>query len=413
MAGVTKVAFCTPPHYGGIYSVFRRIRAATASHGWDVTAVYTTDDPGRWYGFDAALGQDGVVCAPVGGGDLKAQARALTEWFEANGFRIVIPMSSPPALAAVPHLPHSIQVVTRCINITPHAYRLASWGLPWIDRVVHTSPRQAHDLRRRYRVPAAILSHVPNAVDTSRLAVGRTFRASDQPLRIIFLDRLEHTQKRVFLLPELLRRLDTRGVSFELVVVGDGPEREALANRLQPWVSRGAARFVGAVPNDSVGAYLGEADVLLKVSRSEGFPSSVIEAMAAGVVPVVSRLRGVTDWIVRDGETGILCALDDVGAFAVACERLHRDRGLMHELSQTGARDVVKRFNLPAFGRAWSAVFEQVIQNPRRALPLDWKRFRTPLPFQGTLAHRLLWRHVSRAWKDRARTIAENLSVRR
>lgn len=411
--GQRRVAFCTPPHYGGIYSVFRRIRAAVADHGWEVMAVHPSSESSRWYGYDERLAEKGVVSVPVGEGGLQEQAKNLTRWFVENDVAIVIPMSLPPALAAIPHLPESIRVVTRCINVTPHAYRMATWGLPWIDRVVFTSPRQAEDLKARYRVDASLLSHVPNAVDVSRLAIPRTTQAQGQGLRLVFLDRLEHTQKRVLMLPELLERLDRDNVVFDIVIIGDGPDRNRLADDLQPWIARGVVRFVGAVPNDEVGAYLSQADVLVKMSRNEGFPSSVIEAMAAGVVPVVSHLRGVTDWIVRHEQTGLLCSLDNVSDFAAACRRLDRDRGLLRDMSEAASRDVGERFDIAGFGRNWSRVFEEVMRQPRRTPPLAWRRFRTPLPYRGTLAHRILWRHVPRSWKDRARAVAENLSVGR
>ena len=62
-------------------------------------------------------------------------------------------------------------------------------------------------------------------------------------------------------------------------------------------------------------------------SRFEGFGFSLIEAMAAGCVPIVSRIHGVTDWIVEDGKTGFVCGIDKPREFAERLIQLSKDRG--------------------------------------------------------------------------------------
>lgn len=404
-----KVAFCTPPHYGGIYSVFRRLREAVAPAGWDVLSVYTSEDPARWYGYDASLGGDETVCVPVDKDSIQRQAQQLTDWFVRNDIAVVVPMSLPTAMAAVPHLPREIAIVTRCVDITPHAYRLATWGLPQIDRVVATSPRQCRDLQRRYGVSQDALCHIPNAVDVARFMRAHATRGAGESLRLIFIDRLDHTQKRIFLLPDILVGLERDGVPFDLTVVGDGPDARVLRQRLKPWIHRGMARMVGAVPGDDILGHLAGADVMLKMSRSEGFPSSVIEAMATGVVPVVSRLRGVTDWIVEHERTGLLCPLDDTRAFVRACTLLHREHERREDMAARAATDIADRFGLEAFGERWANVFSEACAVQERVAPQPWSQFRTPLPIRGTWAHRLLWQHVPRPWKDKARAMRENL----
>lgn len=410
-----KVAFCTVPHYGGIYSVYRRLRAAVAEHGWDVCSVEVGDERQRWYGQAPELAGPEHVVINHGGFDLATAARALTAWAERAGIDILMPMSSPIALSALPHLPARLAVVTRCVDITPYAYRLATTCLARTDRIVVTSPRQRSDLVRRYRVPEGNIHHIPNAVEVDKFErVCRRPEGESEALRIVVLDRIEHRQKRVLMLPAILRWLERSGIAFTLTVVGDGPDLAALRDGLAPWAQSGRVRFLGAIPVDAVPQALAEADVLLKTSRNEGFPSSLIEAMAAGVVPVVSHIQGVTDWIVHHEETGLLCPMDDETAFADACARLARRQGERARLAAAARADVAARFGLDDFGRRWADVFAGALAHGLRDRPVrPWTAFREPDVFRGTRGHRLLWRWLPRGMKDDVRAWIERWRTRR
>ena len=90
-----------------------------------------------------------------------------------------------------------------------------------------------------------------------------------------------------------------------LEIVGDGDERENLERLAPPSVS-----FRGAVAGDRVRELLSDARALLIPSRTEGLPRVVVEAFAAGVPVVASRVGGLPE-LVRDGVNGLLVEVDD------------------------------------------------------------------------------------------------------
>jgi hypothetical protein len=100
------------------------------------------------------------------------------------------------------------------------------------------------------------------------------------------------------------------------LLAGGGPEREALAARVasDPVLSE-RVTLLGFVP--SAPAFLGMLDCYCLPSRSEGFNTTILEAMALGV-PVVATDVGGTREAVRDGETGRLVPSGDPAALAVA-----------------------------------------------------------------------------------------------
>jgi glycosyltransferase involved in cell wall biosynthesis len=408
-----KVAFCTVPHYGGIYSVYRRVRSAVADYGWDVRSVQVAGEERHWYGYDVALSGPEHTILPVKNPEIKHAARAFVSWVEQEKIDVVIPMSSKIALAALPHLPARTAVVTRCVDITPFTYRLVITCLARTDRIVVTSPRQQRDLVSQYRAPPDRIRHVPNAVDLRRFCSrGKVSANGFAPLRLVVLDRAEDRQKRIFMLPGIARRLDKKGIPFTLTVIGDGPDLESLRFRLTPWIDSGVVRCIGAIPVDAVPEILRQADVLLKTSRFEGFPSSLIEAMAAEVVPVVSHIAGVTDWIVRHGETGLLCPVDDENSFAEACAKLHQDAGRRLRMGEAAREDVQRRFGIDNFGERWASIFSEAVSNGVPTRPVrSWQDFHEPNlgPSPG---RQFLLQWIPRGWKDNARARVERLRAR-
>jgi len=113
-----------------------------------------------------------------------------------------------------------------------------------------------------------------------------------------------------------LARLAARHPSAVLLLVGDGPSRadvEALAAPL-------GDRAVLAGHRDDVPDLLAAADVLIHPTRMDAFPTVLLEAAAAGLPVVATRVGGVPE-IVDDGVTGTLVAPPpDAEAFAVALE---------------------------------------------------------------------------------------------
>ena len=90
-----------------------------------------------------------------------------------------------------------------------------------------------------------------------------------------------------------------------LVIVGDGPSRADLNQRVQSVGLTQCVRFTGTIPQSDVSNWIAASNVLCLPSRNEGTPNVVVEALASGVPVVATRVGGVPD-LVRDGENGYL-----------------------------------------------------------------------------------------------------------
>lgn len=112
------------------------------------------------------------------------------------------------------------------------------------------------------------------------------------------------------------------GIDATLVVLGEGPEREALAEQARALGTR--LLLPGRVGD--VASVLRRTDVLVHPARWEGFGLALLEAMLARLPVVASRVSSIPE-IVADGKTGVLVPPDDPAALAAALERVLREPG--------------------------------------------------------------------------------------
>jgi glycosyltransferase involved in cell wall biosynthesis len=131
-----------------------------------------------------------------------------------------------------------------------------------------------------------------------------------------------------------------------LVIVGDGPQRqeyEELAERLG---ISGVTTFTGRVPNTDVPTYINEMDIFAVPSTedSESFGVAAVEAMACGVPVVVSDVGGLPE-VVKDGITGFVVPKESPEKLAEAFETLLRDPQLRAKMGENGVLHVKEHYN--------------------------------------------------------------------
>jgi glycosyltransferase involved in cell wall biosynthesis len=131
-----------------------------------------------------------------------------------------------------------------------------------------------------------------------------------------------------------------------------------------------AERVVFVGETTGIEQYFRAADVFVMPSRREAFGMVLIEAMASGLPCIASRLAGVTDEIVRDGETGLLVEPHDVPALAAALKRLLGDRRLADRLGAAARRDVEARYAIEITAGRMLEAYQHVLV-ARAALPVS------------------------------------------
>jgi glycosyltransferase involved in cell wall biosynthesis len=214
-------------------------------------------------------------------------------------------------------------------------YDLAEKHQTVIDVFVAYSLAMRDGLIRRLPHRRASIVHLPYGIPLPR----RIRNATSGPLRLVFSGRLEDGQKGVFYLPLIDALLAETGTEVVWTIIGGGPDAAELKRR---WTSTSRVRWLDTRPKDEVVDLLADQDVFVLPTRTEGFPVSLLEAMSAGLVSVVSDIPSGVPEVVRRGETGFLPAVGDVKAFAAAISLLANDRDLLERMS-SAARAMVER----------------------------------------------------------------------
>jgi len=140
----------------------------------------------------------------------------------------------------------------------------------------------------------------------------------------------------------LLDAVAAAGTARELVVAGEGPDRETLERRARGLGIAADVCFLGSIDRPQVAGLMRGAAVVAIPSRFEGHPLVCLEAMAAGAPIVVSDLP-VLAGSVRHEATALLVPVDDATALAAAIRRLGADSALARRLGDA-AREAVGRF---------------------------------------------------------------------
>ena len=145
---------------------------------------------------------------------------------------------------------------------------------------------------------------------------------------------------------------------MHLVVVGDGPDRDAVLDLPAPIRER--VRMLGAVPNVDLPPFSAASDLYLGTSvGGESFGIVLVEAMAAGVPVVASDIPGYSE-VVRDGVDGLLVPPRDPVSLAVAAAQVLGDPALADRLRTAGLARA-RTFD-------WSVVMGQLEGCYRRAV---------------------------------------------
>ncbi len=217
---------------------------------------------------------------------------------------------------------------------------------------------------------SALVARIPYGVTTP---VG-TARRDERELRVVFSGRLEQEQKRI---------LDTVSVACDAVAadpsirvdfLGDGSKRAECEHLVATRGASDAVRFLGRLPAAEVRRRLPNYHAFLLLPDYEGLPVALLEAAAAGVVPVCTRIRSGIGEIVEDGVTGLLVEdrRDAVGMLL----RLRRDAGLWQRCADA-VRERGTQYTVDACGRQWIALMEQVLLSDP---PRGTRRFGKPVP---------------------------------
>jgi glycosyltransferase EpsF len=140
-----------------------------------------------------------------------------------------------------------------------------------------------------------------------------------------------------------------------LVLVGDGPLRKSIEMMIRDRGLEDRVLLLGL--RDDVSAMMSHSDIFIFPSLHEGFPLVALEASAAGLPVVGSRIPGLAE-AVEDGVTGLLFDTHDVEAMAAAAGGLLKDPSRRASMGAAGRARVAERFSVDASVNQLAAAYD-------------------------------------------------------
>ncbi len=152
-------------------------------------------------------------------------------------------------------------------------------------------------------------------------------------------------------------RLERRHGAVRLTIAGEGPEESAVAAKVRELQLDDCVRLAGNVA--TVAPLLGDADMFVSGSVSEGLPIALLEAAAAGL-PIVATNVGSVAAVVRDGVNGRLVPPSDPGALADALVDAAGDPARLADWS-AASRAIASEFSIEKCARQHLALYQRLL----------------------------------------------------
>ncbi|MFP6691972.1 MAG: glycosyltransferase, partial [Pirellulales bacterium] len=216
------------------------------------------------------------------------------------------------------------------------------------------------------KLPAEKLAVISNGVDIDRFQRARPIdlrelRVSQDRKVLTYVGRLDQ-QKRVERLVRMFTDIADAIPEYDLILVGDGPQRSELVS--QAGRSRFADRihFVGF--RNDVPEILAASDMLLLASQWEGMPNVLLEAMAAGVPLVTFNVEGTEELLDGIAATQFVEANDDeaeaIRRFGDRVVQFARDQNLANRIAQSNI-EIAKQFSIPQMVSRYEQLYARLI----------------------------------------------------
>lgn len=237
-----------------------------------------------------------------------------------------------------------------------------------LDRIIAIS-RNIYQEIIEHNFSKHTIINIPNSVDVTIFQPSKNHENSKME-QIIFVGRLE-AEKGLEYLIEAMKIVKTRREGAKLFIVGDGQLRTNLEQLRQKLELMNDVTFVGTA--NTVLPYYQEADVFVLPSLSEGFPLSLLEAMACKLPVIATAVSGSREIMdphdevgsiptsqYHIGAHGILINPKDIEGLTRALLRSLKDRELSEHLGRAAQQYVKRTFSLDAVVDKYRALYATV-----------------------------------------------------
>jgi glycosyltransferase involved in cell wall biosynthesis len=261
---------------------------------------------------------------------------------------------------------------------------LARFLLPRADGIRTVSRKIKSDVIERFKkINPNYVANLPVFVDIEKIQdtpVGANVRIKYKQWGqvVLVVSRLQpekNVQLSIKVFAEALKHYSNTG----LVIVGEGPQEFKLKNLVKSLGLEKNVAFEGF--RQDVVSYMKTATVFLNTSVFEGYGMTLVEAAASGAVILTSSV-GVAPEILRDGQNGMICPVNDLNCFKNKLINLLGDQQMRDVFGRNIAYEVKNSISskeqyLDEYAKALEALSEEAKNKPKKKKFANWKFWQT------------------------------------
>lgn len=250
-------------------------------------------------------------------------------------------------------------------GLLPEEFTRGSRLFAWILRTIARLPdcfvliAQIESQAWQRFMPELQTQVIANAIDTGWANAGASSVLPDEGrLRLVYVGRLVEA-KGLFEAVHAIARLRREGVSVHMTIAGGGSDEARLKALVVSLDLKREIAFPGPLFGPAKARCWLAADVLVFPTWREGLPYSLLEAMAAGLVPITCAVGAIPD-VITDGRDGLLVPVRDPDALAEAIRWVHEHRVAAGSIAQAARRRVIQHYTIERLAGDFCGVYSRL-----------------------------------------------------
>ena len=230
--------------------------------------------------------------------------------------------------------------------------RVFSWDNPFIV----LSEKEREEIQRQYGTKNVTV--LPNCVEVPDESLQFTVYSlqKDNGIHVLYLGRIEPNKGMDYLF-EAMRMLKAKGQDVTLHFAGIEQGKNGYIGRFRELLGDHFV-YEGVVSGGKKTELLRRCQIFVLPSLYEGLPISLLETMSYGLVPVVTDVGSIGEYV-KDGVNGLLIGIRDAVSIVNALERLVADKKLMMELSKAARQTIVTRLQPTKYVERLNEIYAQ------------------------------------------------------
>lgn len=203
-----------------------------------------------------------------------------------------------------------------------------------------------------YKINLTEIPVVYNGIDTSKYY--RFCKQDKQLFTLINVGTLYEVKNQMYLI-DAFAMFNKKHTNSQLFILGDGPLKDQLQNKIESLQLVNKVHLVGKVTN--VWDYLAKSDVFVVTSKYEGLPLSMLEAMASGLPIISSNVGGIED-VLKDNINGFLYDLNNIDILVDYISLLYCNSEIRKKMSETNFM-TSKRYDIEIMSDNYVKLYEE------------------------------------------------------